>query len=211
MIDWYIESTNFGSCNCDYGCPCQFEALPTQGNCRGFEVVSIDKGHFADVDLSGLSFSIMYAWPGPVFEGGGELQAVINERADEHQRAALQSIITGQETEEAATHWWVFHAMSDTVHETLFKPIEFAMDYEGRTARVSIPGVLESTGEPIRNPWDGGEHRVRIQIPEGIEFEVAEIGSANSQAIAAISLDLEKTYGQFNYARHTGAGPVRDS
>ena len=120
MIDWYMESTNFGSCNCDYSCPCQFEALPTQGDCRGFEVVRIEKGHFGDVDLTGLCFSVIYAWPGPVFEGGGELQAVIDERADERQRAALTSIITGQETEEAATHWWVFHAMSDTVHETLF-------------------------------------------------------------------------------------------
>jgi hypothetical protein len=210
MIDWYLETSNFGSCNCDYSCPCQFEALPTLGNCRGFEAVRIDKGHFGEVDLTGLYFAVTYAWPGPVFEGGGELQAIIDERADEAQRSALKSIITGKETLEAATHWWVFHAMSETMHETLYKPIEFEWDYEGRLAKVSIPGILESAGEPIRNPWDGGEHRVRIQVPEGIEFEIAEIGSAKTRATGAISLDLKKTYGQFNSARHTGAGPVRD-
>ncbi len=211
MIDWYMESTNFGSCNCDYSCPCQFEALPTQGNCRGFGVERVDNGHFGDVDLTGLCFAVLYAWPGPIFEGKGEMQVIIDERADEQQRTALLAIATGQETEEAATIYWVFHAMSDKVHETLYKPIEFEMDLDGRTARVSIPGVLESTGEPIRNAWDGGEHRVRIQIPGGIEFEECEVGSADSQATAAISLDLEKTFGQFNLARHTGAGPVRDS
>ena len=51
-VDWYIEGTEFGNCNCDYGCPSQFEALPTHGNCTGFEVVHLDKGHFSDVDLA---------------------------------------------------------------------------------------------------------------------------------------------------------------
>jgi len=31
-IDWYVEGIEFGSCNCIYACPCQFEALPTYGN-----------------------------------------------------------------------------------------------------------------------------------------------------------------------------------
>ena len=54
MVDWYVEGVAFGNCNCDYGCPCQFERRPTHGHCRGFEVVRIDKGHFADVPLDGL-------------------------------------------------------------------------------------------------------------------------------------------------------------
>ena len=33
-------------------------------------------------------------------------------------------------------------------------------------------------GEPIRSPVSGQPHRVRIDIPNGIEFELAEIGSA---------------------------------
>ena len=54
-VDWYVEGVEFGNCNCDYSCPCQFEALPTQGNCRGFEVVRIDRGHFGEVKLDGLN------------------------------------------------------------------------------------------------------------------------------------------------------------
>lgn len=210
MVDWYVEGDVFGNCNCGYGCPCQFEDLPTHGNCRGFEVLRIDKGHFGDMDLAGLKIAMFYAWPGPIFEGKGELQAVIDERADDEQRSALETVLHGEETEEAATHWWVFRAMSETVHETLFKPIDFEVDIEARTARVVIPGVLQAAGRPIRPPHGDGEHRVRIDIPNGIEFEIAEIGSASSTtgSDTAIALDLEDSYGQFNRLRHSGSGIV---
>jgi len=208
-VDWYIEGKAFGNCNCNYGCPCQFEDLPTHGNCRGFEVLHIDKGHFGDVRLEGLRVALLYAWPGPVFEGNGEMQAIIDERADERQRAALVKVLHGEETEEAATHWWVYHAMSSTVHETLFKPIEYEVDIDARTARVSIPGVMESSGRPIESRATGDPHRVRIDIPGGIEFELAEIGSASTKAGGAIKLDLNDSYGQFNILRHSATGVVR--
>ena len=208
-VDWYIEGKQFGNCNCNYGCPCQFEALPTDGTCRGFEVLQIDKGHFGDVKLDGLRVASFYSWPGPIFEGNGEIQVVIDERADDAQRDALRRVLHGEETEEAATHWWVFNAMSSTVHETLYKPIDYEVDIDGRTARVSIPGIVESTGRPIKNPVDGGEHRVRIDIPGGIEFALAEIGSASTKADGAIKLDLNDSYGQFNILRHSATGVVR--
>src|SRR5258706_11050039 len=77
MIDWRLEGIDFGNCNCDYGCPCQFESRPTQGNCRGFGASHIDRGHFGDVKLDGLNFAVAYAWPGAVNEGNGAMQAII--------------------------------------------------------------------------------------------------------------------------------------
>ncbi len=208
MTDWYVEGVSFGNCNCDYGCPCQFERRPTQGNCRGFEAARIDKGHFGDVPLDGLRFALLYAWPGAVFEGDGTMQAVIDERADARQRQALATVLYGGDTEEAKTHWWVFHAMSSTVHEPVFAPIEFEVDVERRRARVAIPGLLEATGRPIVSPATGEEHRVRIDIPNGIEFELAEIGSASTKTSGTVPLDLDDSYGQFNLLRHSGTGVV---
>jgi hypothetical protein len=207
-VDWYVEGPSFGSCNCSYGCPCQFEALPTHGHCTGFEVLRIDKGHFGAVRLEGTQAAMIYAWPGAVFQGKGVMQVIVDERATSEQREALIKIFHGEETDDAATHWWVFRKMSDTVHPTLFKPIAYEVDLGARTARVSIPGVIESTGTPIRSPVSGKPHRVRINIPDGIEFEMAEIGSATSRATGAIKLDLEDTYGQFNHLRHSGKGVV---
>jgi hypothetical protein len=143
-----------------------------------------------------------------VYEGNGEMQAIIDERADPAQRHAFATILYGGETQDAATHWWVYHAMSSTVHEPIFRPIEFEVDIEKRRARVVIPGVLEATGRPIISPATGEEHRVRIDIPNGIEFELAEIGSATTKASGAIELDLKDSYGQFNFLYHSGKGVV---
>ncbi len=209
LVDWYVEGIQFGNCNCSFGCPCQFEGLPTLGHCRGFEVMEITKGHFGEVQLAGVRSAVLYAWPGPIFEGKGELQAIIDERATPAQREALEQVLHGKETEEAKTHWWVYAAMSDRIHPTLFKPIDYEVDLERRTARVSIPGVLEAVGSPITSRATGEEHRVRIDLPGGIEFELAEIGIASSKANAAITLDLKDSYGQWNILRHSGSGVVR--
>jgi hypothetical protein len=208
-VDWYIEGVEFGSCNCAFGCPCQFEALPTYGDCRGLEALRIEKGHFGDTDLAGLNVAVMYSWPGPIFEGNGAIQAIIDERANADQRNALASVLYGGETDEEATHWWVFHAMSSTVHEPLFKAIEFTVDIEARTAKLSIPGIVEASGSPIIPPYGGGPHRAAIAIPNGIEFEFAEMGSSTAKTSgAAIELDIVDKYGQFNILRHSGSGVV---
>ncbi len=209
LVDWYIEGPSYGNCNCDWSCPCQFELVPTHGGCEGFEAVRIDRGHFGDVTLDGLKVAVFYAWPGPIFEGKGALQAVIDENADASQRDALLSIVYGKHTNEAATHWWVYHAMSETVHEPLFRPIEFDVDIEARTARVVIGDVGESIGSPIRSPATGDEHRVRIDMPNGIEFEIAEVGNASTRASGAIELNLENSYGQWAMLRQCGNGVVR--
>ena len=208
-IDWRVEGPAYSNCNCDYCCPCQFELLPSKGSCQGFEVLHVETGHFGGVKLDGLNAAMLYAWPGPIFEGKGEMQVVVDERANPAQRQALDTILNGGETDNEATHWWVYHAMSDRRHPTLYKPIEVEIDVDARKARASIPGILESTGRPIKSPATGQDHRVRIDMPNGIEFSLAEIGSASSTIKGAINLDLKDSYGQFHRLRMSGAGVIR--
>jgi hypothetical protein len=212
QIDWFIEGIEVSNCNCDYACPCQFESLrPTYGDCRGFAAVRIDHGHFGDITLDGLCAALLYGWPGPIYEGNGECQAVIDERADSRQRAALAAILYGEETKEGATHWWVYRTMSSTVHPPLFifKRFEFDATIERRKARIVIPGVLESTARPIQSPATRSEHRVRISLPKGIEFDVAEIASGTTKTTASIPLDLKDSYFHFNALRQSNKGVVR--
>jgi hypothetical protein len=82
------------------------------------------------------------------------------------------------------------------------------VDIAARTAKVTIPGVLEAEGHPIKSPATGLPHRVQISIPNGIEFETGEVDSASTKASGAIALDLKDSYGQFNLLRHSGAGAV---
>src|SRR4051795_12648399 len=62
-IAWSIRGNHFVNCNCDYGCPCQFNALPTDGTCRAVLAWHIEEGHFGDVRLDGLMAVNTYGWP----------------------------------------------------------------------------------------------------------------------------------------------------
>ena len=125
------------------------------------------------------------------------MQLIIDERADARQRAALIKIMSGEETEEMATIWWLFGAMCPTKLEPLYLPIEFTVDVEARRARLNINGVVEASGEPIKIPVTGVEHRVRIDQPQGFHYRMAEVGSSTTRATGAIKLDLKDSYGQF--------------
>ena len=209
MIEWRIKGREFTNCNCDYGCPCQFNALPTHGWCEASVGYQIDEGHFGDVKLHGLLAASLYQWPGAVHQGRGTMQLIVDERANPAQREALLKIMQGEETEPMATMWAVYIAMVTTVLEPLFKPIEFEVDVEERTARLVVPGVMEVTGEPIRNPVTGAIHRARIDLPHGFEYEVAEIGSGKTTSTGGIALKLENSYGQFAELHLNNTGVVR--
>ena len=211
MIEWRIKAREFANCNCSYGCPCQFNALPTHGNCEAVVGIVIDEGRFGEVRLDGLRAAGMYSWPGAVHEGNGTMQLVIDERADESQRDALLKIMQGEETEPMATMWSVYTAMTTTILEPLVRPIDFEVDVDERRARLVVPGVIETSGEPIRNPVTGAPSRVRIDKPEGFEFTLAEIGSGTTKTTAAIALDLQGTYSQFARLHLTNTGVVRDA
>jgi len=68
-----------------------------------------------------------------------------------------------------ATMWWVFSAMCASKLETPYGPIEFELDVEKRTGRMSIPGTAEMSAQPIRSPVTGAEHRARIDLRHGFE------------------------------------------
>jgi hypothetical protein len=195
--EWKIKGKEYANCNCSYGCPCQFNALPTHGFCEAVGGFEIDEGHYGDVKLSGLRAAGIYHWPGPVHHGNGTMQLIVDKKADQKQRDALVKIMRGEDTDPMTTMWSVFSAMSPNKLEPIFENIDFHVDIDGRTARLVVPGLIESSGEPIKNPVTGQPHRVRIDMPHGFEYRLAEIGSGRSTTWGKIKLELKDTYGQF--------------
>lgn len=208
-IDWSIKGPELATCNCDWGCPCQFNARPTHGDCRAAVAMRIDQGHFGDVRLDGLVWAGMFAWPGAIHEGKGQGQPVLDERADERQREAILKILAGEETEPGATVFNVFASVIDTFHEPLFKPIEFDVDMEARTGRFAVPGLVEARGEPITNPVTGKAHRARVALPHGFEYTEAEFASSTTTATGKVPLDWMRGHGHFAMLHLTNTGPVR--
>ena len=72
-----------------------------------------------------------------------------------------------------------------------------------------MEGVFDATGEPIRNPVTGAEHRVRIDLPNGFEYELAEIGSGTGRSQGNIALNLDGTYAQFARLHLNNHGLIR--
>jgi hypothetical protein len=195
MTDWKIEGEELANCNCNYGCPCQFGVLPTTGNCEAVVVYDIEKGHYGDTKLDGLRAAGVYYWPGAIHEGNGQMQLIIDERADADQRAALEAIMTGQDTDEMATMWFVFSTMCPTKHEVLFAPIELDWDREARTGHAKVGDVFDIEVGPIPNIVTGDPHRISIQLPNGFEFRHAEMASGKSSTKGgALSMSFDATH-----------------
>ncbi len=208
-IEWRMKATELANCNCAYGCPCQFNALPTHGDCRAAVGYAIEDGNFGSAQLGGLRAVVLLSWPGAIHEGNGTMQLIIDERADAGQRDALQKILTGQETDEMATIFWVLGAMCPNKLEPLFRPIDIEIDVDARQGHFRVPGIVETVGEPIRNPVTGAEHRARIDLPDGFEYRIAEMGSGTTRATAAIALPgLENTYAQVAHIHLSNKGIV---
>ena len=95
----------------------------------------------------------LYNFPGPVHEGNGTMQVIIDERADVGQRDALLKIATGQETDDMATMWWVYSAMAPHKLEPLFRPIEFEEIICDRTIERQLAQFNQPGAEQPGNEW----------------------------------------------------------
>jgi hypothetical protein len=158
-------------------CGCQFNLPSTHGYCQSAFVGTIVEGHFNDTPLSGLNWAALYKWPGEIKDGNGRRQIVIDERADEAQRIALETIISGEACKPLSNLFAVFASTCSEFCDTLFLPIDLEADMELRTARVEIPGVMRSSGRAMINEFNGQPFHIALARPSGsFEFTYAEIG-----------------------------------
>ena len=163
MADWKVKGTVLVACNCDFGCPCNFNAPPTTGDCEGGWSWHVEEGRYGDVDLAGLTFGLFADWPGAIHEGNGKAIAYYDERADERQREALENLLRGGE----GGPWGVFINTYEllAVHSA---PIE--IELAGERSRLKVGDIAELHMEPIRNPVTGVETAGGVVLPKGLVF-----------------------------------------
>ena len=188
--DWRLEGEWVKNCNCAFGCPCDFNAPPTEGYCKGMVAMRITKGHFEKTGLDGLMFAVTVDFPGALHEGNGQMQPIIDERATAEQREALFNIMSGKFSAEG-TLFHIFSLIVTRIHDPLFVPITLSFDKDGRVARVVAKGVLETEVEPIKNPVTGQAHRIQVVMPEGFEHRGAEVASADIRSTGAIKFETK--------------------
>jgi len=207
QANWRLEGEWMKNCTCAFGCPCDFNARPTNGECKALVGMRITKGHFNDTKLDGLSFFVTVHFPGPLHEGNGQLQPIIDERATPQQREALFGIMSGQNAAEG-TLFQICSLIVTKMHDPIFAPITFESDQEARTARLRIPGVLDSEVEPIKNPVTGAPHRIRVVMPEGFEHLEGEVASSNIRSSGAIKFETKDSHSTLAHVVQTPEGVV---
>ncbi len=89
---WFFECDYIESCNCDFGCTCNFSGIPTGGRCEALVGYHVRKGNFGNVSLDGLDFIYAASWPRAIHQGHGTLRVYITDRASQPQREAIAEI-----------------------------------------------------------------------------------------------------------------------
>lgn len=208
-VKWQIRGLAFANCNCAWGCPCQFNALPTSGQCEAVWAMRVEDGHFDGTRLDGLVLGSLLWWPGPVHEGNGKQQIFYDERATAEQRRALEAIARGTVSAEG-TYFQIFAAVAPNFEPSVATAIDFDCDLEARTARLEAKGLIQTQSEPIRNPITNAEHRTRVALPNGFEYRQAEYASGTSKTgdKAAIALDLRGSHAHLYRAGWNATGVV---
>lgn len=196
-----IHAYYLDACNCDLGCPCQFNAKPTHGNCDGVSGIHVIDGNYGkDVTLDGFNMALVGSWPGPVHEGHGKANYYIDDRCNDREFEVLSQIITGR-----AGDGGPFLLYSSTLEQfnapkiakIKFQPKDFRSSMKIRS---SDNDIIDALLEPILNPVTGKIHRAIIELPEG--FEATRMNQSSTKTLFVntnrLKFRYEGTYGSFS-------------
>jgi hypothetical protein len=166
---------------------------PTHGFCEALVTFEISEGHFGETSLNGVRFAWVLHWPGPVHEGNGTRMLVLDQRTTSEQRAALTALTNGTQ---GHPFFEIFTSVTPNVVDAVVAPIHLEFDAEARTAKVRIEGLAENDVEPI-NASTESPLRIRLDLPDGFEFKIAEIANAVRWRVFGrppLSMQHERTY-----------------
>jgi hypothetical protein len=209
---WAIKGAWFKNCNCDPGCPCDFNQNPTHGQCEGVIAMRIDEGHFGDVSLDGLKFAGAAYWPGRIDEGDGHILPIVDESADEAQRQAILTIMSGQA---GGTIFEIFSAMCPHVREPVFAPIDFEFDIETRKGRLRAGEYIDSEVDTLGAIGSEDPYRILVRIPGGFEYtgpnHEAETALAKTRKVSGggeLDYEHELSHSSMALVEHSGEVPA---
>lgn len=165
---WQFEAEYIQSCNCDYGCPCNFNGYPTHGNCEALVAYNIRKGRFASTKLDGVIFAEGLWWPKAIHEGNGIGTLYIDEGATPEQRKAIEQIFSGKHG------GGVFEIFPQTFAKTLpTKVAKIDFHYNGYNSWFKVEGLGEVRSTYITNPVSGEKFKGEVVLPGGINWKHA--------------------------------------
>lgn len=201
---WRIEAEYIQSCNCDYGCPCNFNALPTYGSCEALVAYHIRKGNFENTKLDKVTFAWGLWWPKAIHMGNGIGKVYVDKKATPEQVKAIEQITSGK------YGGGIFMIFPSTLVRTLptkITAIDFHYDpYEGW---FTVEGAGEVRSQHIVNAKTNQAWEGELLLPSGIGFKRGTVSSVDWHwKTDDISLKYEKKNGHAAFVTFTNEGCI---
>lgn len=208
ITKWNFDAEYIQSCNCAYGCPCNFNALPTTGNCEALTAWHIRKGAFGKTKLDGVTFAWGLWWPGAIHHGHGAGRVYIDAKAKADQREAIQEITSGKHGGGVFT---VFPSTFAKAHP--MKEAKISFKFKGHDSSFSVDGIGEVVSEHIKNPVTGAAFEGQIVLPGGINMKRMSVTSIRRwwlrDDMAGWNFAHENVAGFVTRQRYNEKGPLK--
>jgi hypothetical protein len=186
--NWHIKADYVESCNCDYGCPCNFTGFPTYGFCRALVFFHIREGNYDNnIDLNGLEVIYAVSWPKAIHEGNGTMQLFITKSSNESQRQAIVNIFTGKAKGDGP--FAIFAGTLKYILDPQFVDINAKVD--GKKSSFSVSGIIDVQVESFINPVTGEEQDTKVQLPKGFIFKLADAARTRVMKILTPNLNFD--------------------
>ncbi|MBI1723111.1 MAG: DUF1326 domain-containing protein [Gemmatimonadetes bacterium] len=181
---WAAKVEHLMACNCNFGCPCSFDAPPTYGTCEAATFTRIVKGKYGGVTLDGLRFAGVAKWPGPLHERHGKMVVFLDERAKGAKREALEAIATGR----AGGPWGVL--MSTVTDGVEVRAAHIEHKFAGKKSFFRVAEAAEVVFDAIKNPATGEDHHAIALLPTGLLTKSEEFFAARTFWVKADGLEF---------------------
>jgi hypothetical protein len=190
---WRLKGDFVDFCKCAVPCPCTFGQPPTEGDCDGIIGFHFREGNYGDVDMGDLNVVALAHFDGNIWDSDvrADMGMLIDERADESQREAIQALFSGQ-----AGGWLQLFA-ENMVGEMLgleVAPIELEIDDDLGSWRLSVADKVNGSAEVLTGPTSGGK-RLAVHNAPGSEVGPGQgavtYGIASADKVDAFGLSWD--------------------
>lgn len=182
---WRMEGGYIETCNCDVVCPCLINSIgnnkapATYTHCDLFLGYQIKKGHFKDVDLSGLNIVLAFYSPGYLMEIRNWKGAYyFDERATKEQYNALMEMFMEDNGGQP-------QALKEMCQEILgVRRAKIEIDMQERYCSIKVDDIAKARVDAIAS------------IPEGELVKVTNIHPQCIDVVQGVNTDMSwRDYG----------------
>ena len=203
---WKLETEYIQSCNCDYGCPCNFNAYPTRGHCEALLGFNVRKGSVGGTKLDGVKFAWGLWWPKAIHEGNGIGRVYVDPKATPAQKKAIEELTSGKY---GGGHFAIF---PQTLAKSLpAKSARIDWKWAGYDSSVAVDGVGGVRSTHIKNPVTNDNFEGKVVLPGGIAWKDGDVTSVDwslRDGEAGFNMEHRKTSGFVSTVTYTEKGPA---